>query len=378
MASEQCKIKTRLDPSGELFVELSGAWVKDSIIPDTRVVTDAFEERRDIKRLSFFSTEITCWDSVFLTFLLKLYKACHEKGIECDTRGLPEGVVKLIHLALAVAEAKQNSHAPENKTVLFRIGDRVLANLANAQKQLYFLGETCLSFFRFVAGRAQYRRSDIGLFIEECGPRALPIVTLISVLVGLILAFVGAVQLTMFGAQIYIANLVGLGMAREMGALMTAVIMAGRTGAAFAAQLGSMKVNEEIDALKTMGISPLDFLVLPRIIALVFMMPLLCLYADFMGIIGGMLVGVGMLDLSLTEYYTQTKAALALRDFNVGLFKSVVFGILVAIAGCMRGMDSERSSAAVGNAATNAVVTSIVWIIVADAILTVIYNAFGV
>ncbi|MCI0653451.1 MAG: ABC transporter permease, partial [Methylococcaceae bacterium] len=274
--------------------------------------------------------------------------------------------------------AKQIPHESRNRTALYSIGERLLANRANAQKQLYFLGETCLSLSRFFTGRARYRSSDIWLFIEECGPRALPIVTLISVLVGLILAFVGSVQLTMFGAQIYIANLVGLGMAREMGALMTAVIMAGRTGAAFAAQLGSMKVNEEIDALKTMGISPVDFLVLPRIIALVLMMPLLCLYADFMGILGGMLVGVGLLDLSLTEYYTQTEAALAMRDFNVGLFKSAVYGILVAIAGCMRGMDSGRSSAAVGEAATNAVVTGIIWIIVSDAILTVIYNAFGV
>ncbi|MGH8549461.1 MAG: MlaE family ABC transporter permease [Methylococcales bacterium] len=378
MAADDCRLELDLAPSGDLVVHLSGAWVKANDIPDSGAISNAFEKNPGIKRLCFVATQIVRWDSVFLTFLIKLYKVCHEKGIEWDSHGLPEGVLKLIHLAFAVAEAKQVPHEARNKTALHRIGERLLSNHANAQKQLYFLGEICLSFARFFAGKARYRRSDIGLFMEECGPRALPIVTLISVLVGLILAFVGAVQLNLFGAQIYIANLVGLGMAREMGALMTAVIMAGRTGAAFAAQLGSMKVNEEIDALKTMGISPLDFLVLPRIIALVLMMPLLCLYADFMGILGGGLVGVGLLDLSLTEYYTQTDAALAMRDFNVGLFKSAVFGILVAIAGCMRGMDSGRSSAAVGEAATNAVVTSIIWIIVADAILTVIYNAFGV
>ncbi|MCI0733941.1 MAG: ABC transporter permease [Methylococcaceae bacterium] len=378
MATDDPKLEVDLDPSGGLLVHLRGVWVKDQVIPDIRDITNAFQKNHDVQRLSFDSEEIARWDSVLLTFLVKLCRVCNEKGIECDTRGLPDGVLKLIHLAFAVAEAKQIPHESRNRTALYRIGERLLANRANAQKQLYFLGETCLSLSRFFTGRARYRSSDIWLFIEECGPRALPIVTLISVLVGLILAFVGSVQLTMFGAQIYIANLVGLGMAREMGALMTAVIMAGRTGAAFAAQLGSMKVNEEIDALKTMGISPVDFLVLPRIIALVLMMPLLCLYADFMGILGGMLVGVGLLDLSLTEYYTQTEAALAMRDFNVGLFKSAVYGILVAIAGCMRGMDSGRSSAAVGEAATNAVVTGIIWIIVSDAILTVIYNAFGV
>ncbi len=378
MRNNDCKLEINLVGPDGLTVFVKGAWVKEAMIPDTNVIADGIDNNPWINRLSFIATDLTRWDSIFLTFLIKVSRICTERSIECDFNGLPDGVVALIQLALAVPEAKQITQAAQNKSAFHRFGERLLSNRANAEKQLHFLGEVCLSFARFFTGRAKYRRSDIGLFIEECGPRALPIVTLISVLVGLILAFVGAVQLSMLGAQIYIANLVGLGMAREMGAMMTGVIMAGRTGAAFAAQLGAMKVNEEIDALKTMGISPLDFLVLPRIIALVLMMPLLCLYADFMGIIGGMLVGVGMLDLSLTEYFTQTKAALAMRDFNVGLFKCAVFGILVAIAGCMRGMDSGRSSSAVGEAATNAVVTSIIWIVVSDAILTVIYNAFGV
>ena len=156
-----------------------------------------------------------------------------------------------------------------------------------------FLGETSLAFIRLFTGKARFRRVDLVLFIQECGAQALPIVSLISVLVGLILAFVGAVQLRLFGAQIYVADLVGIGMTREMGAMMSAIIMAGRTGAAYAAQLGTMQVNEEIDALETLGLSPVEFLVLPRTLALILMMPLLCLYADFMGILGGGFIGVG-------------------------------------------------------------------------------------
>ena len=214
--------------------------------------------------------------------------------------------------------------------------------------------------------------------IQECGAQALPIVTLISFLVGLILAFVGAVQLKQFGAQIYVANLVGLGMAREMGAMMTAIIMAGRTGAAFAAQLGTMRVNQEIDALTTLGIAPMQYLVLPRMLALMLMMPLLCLYADLVGIVGGAVVGITMLDLGIVEYFNQTQQALSVTDFVLGLIKSVVFGVLVAIAGCLRGMQCGNSSAAVGNAATSAVVTGIVFIVVSDSILTVLYDVLGV
>ncbi len=187
----------------------------------------------------------------------------------------------------------------------------------------------------------------------------------------------GAVQLRQFGAQIYVADLVGLATVREMGAMMAAIIMAGRTGAAFAAQLGTMTVNEEIDALKTLGISPMEFLVLPRMLALIVMMPLLCLYADLVGMIGGLIVGVGMLDITFVEYFNQTVEAVGLNDIAMGVIKSAVFGVLVALSGCMRGMQSGRSASAVGVAATSAVVTAIVLIIVTDAVFAVVTNIIG-
>jgi phospholipid/cholesterol/gamma-HCH transport system permease protein len=198
------------------------------------------------------------------------------------------------------------------------------------------------------------------------------------VLVGLILAFVGAVQLSLFGAQIYIANLVSLGMTREMGGLMTAIIMSGRTGAAYAAQLGTMRVNEEIDALKTMNLQPMAFLVLPRMLALIVIMPLLCLYADLMGIVGGALVSINIFDVSVAEYVDRTIHAVKMKDFVIGFVKCAVFGVLIALSGCMRGMQCGRSASAVGDAATSAVVTSIVFIVVADSIMTIICNRLGI
>ena len=195
---------------------------------------------------------------------------------------------------------------------------------------------------------------------------------------GLILAFIGALQLAMFGAQVYVANLVGIAMVREMGAMMAAIIMAGRTGAAFSAQLGTMQVNEEIDAFKTLGIDPVEFLVLPRLLALTLMMPLLCIYADLLGIVGGMLVGIGLFDISPTQYIEQTASAVTLTDVGVGIVKSVVFGLLIALAGCMKGIQCGRSASAVGEATTSAVVTAIVAIVVSDAVMTLIANALGV
>jgi phospholipid/cholesterol/gamma-HCH transport system permease protein len=193
-----------------------------------------------------------------------------------------------------------------------------------------------------------------------------------------ILAFLGSVQLLQFGAQIYVAPLVAIGMARDMAAMMVGIILAGRTGAAFAAQLGTMQVNEEIDALSTFGFAPMDFLVLPRVLALVLMTPLLCLYADLMGILGGALVGVMFLDLPSVTYFQATQEGVRLVDFTGGLIKAAVYGIVVAVAGCLKGIQCGRSSAAVGQATTSAVVTSIIFIVVSMAILTVIYNALGI
>ncbi len=373
-----CTVDLSRADDDTLMIRLAGAWIIKNRPPNAEAVTERLDSESGIRRVCFDTNALTAWDSRLLTFLIKIHDYSDAHEIEVDPQCLPEGVRGLLELAQSVPERKGAHRKGAHESMLSRIGNRSLALGREIEENFSFMGEACLSFGRFFVGKARYRRSDLLLMIQECGPAALPIITLISVLVGLILAFVGAVQLQMFGAQIYVANLVGLGMTREMGAMMAAIIMAGRTGAAFAAQLGSMQVNEEIDAFKTMGIPPMDFLVLPRMLALILMMPMLSLYADLMGILGGLLVGVGMLDITLLEYYHQTEAAIGMNDVLGGLFKSVVFGVLVALAGCLRGMQCGRSSSAVGDAATMAVVTGIVWIIVSDSILTLIYNALGI
>jgi phospholipid/cholesterol/gamma-HCH transport system permease protein len=284
----------------------------------------------------------------------------------------------LLKLARAVPERAGARRTAQRNTLLAEIGKSVLSGFTDARALIAFIGETIAAGIALVRGRARFRWVDAFLCIQETGPGALAIVTLISLLVGLIMAFVGAVQLVMFGAQIYIADLVALGTVREMGALMTAIIISGRTGAAYAAQLGTMNVNSEIDALKTMGISPMEFLVLPRMLALVLMMPLLSLYANLMGILGGALVTVGAFDVSLVQYYNGIQRSVHLADFAIGLTKSLVFAVLIATAGCMRGMQCGRSASAVGDAATAAVVNSIVYIVVADSVITLICNRIGI
>jgi phospholipid/cholesterol/gamma-HCH transport system permease protein len=347
-------------------------------LPAITGVTQQLETAPQVRRLSFETQELQAWDSVLLTFLLKLDALCAQKNVALDRAGLPLGAQGLLRLATAVAERTGARREAVREPLLARIGKAAVAAQQEAGELLSFIGQATLAFGALLRGRARYQRADLLLIIQECGAQALPIVSLISLLVGLILAFIGAVQLKQFGAQIYIADLVGIGMARQMGAMMTGIIMAGRTGAAFAAQLGTMTVNEEIDALTTTGLPPMEFLVLPRMLALMLMMPLLALYADLMGILGGAIVGVGLMDLGAVTYYQETRHALHLTDFAVGLVYAAVFGVLVAIAGCLRGMQCGRSASAVGDAATSAVVTAIVMIIVSDAILTVMLNTLGI
>ena len=362
---------------GQSLIFLSGHWVIDGSVPSVDAMIELIGQQ-PTREIGFECSALLQWDSRLLIYLLKIRQYCQANTIDLVTERLPDGVCNLLRLADAVPEQGDINLLNQGESLLAKIGLQAMVVKAELDTVFDFIGELCLSFARLLRGRAHYRHSDVWLMVDNNGPQALPLVTLISLLVGLVLAFVGAVQLEMFGAQIYVANLVALGMTREMGAMMAAIIMAGRTGAAFAAQLGSMQANEEIDALRTTGLSPIDFLVMPRMVALVLMMPLLALYSNLMGIIGGAMVGVMMLDIAPFEYYHQTAASVSMTDLLGGLFKSVIFGVLVATAGCMRGIHCGRSSTDVGNAATAAVVTGIVWIVISDAILTVLYDALGI
>jgi phospholipid/cholesterol/gamma-HCH transport system permease protein len=240
------------------------------------------------------------------------------------------------------------------------------------------MGDSVLAFLRLLRGRAQFRWSDTLLVMQQCGPEALGIVALINFLIGLILAFVGATELARFGASIYTADLVAVAAVREMGCIMTGIILCGRTGAAFAAQLGTMKVNQEIEAFQTFSISPVEFLVLPRMLALILMMPLLCIFADLIAIAGGFLVSTLMLHVSPVLYLARTVESISLAGFLLGVFKGGFFGVLVALTGCLRGMQCGTNAAAVGQATTSAVVTGITWIIASDGLFAVICSALHI
>jgi phospholipid/cholesterol/gamma-HCH transport system permease protein len=374
-ASEQRKataagLSVTAPAADRLLVKLTGEWKITESLPSASEVEKRLESAKGIRRVSFDTKDLGGWDSGLLTFLIKLFEACAKAKIEVVKDGLPEGVGKLINLATAVPERKGAKMEAKKEAFLSMVGEKTVAFYRSFFEMLEFLGEASVAFARLLRGKAAFRRSDLWLLLQECGGQALPIVSLITLLVGLILAFVGAIQLKLFGAQVYVADIVAIAMVRVMGAIMAGIIMAGRTGAAFAAQIGTMQVNEEIDALETMGISPVEFLVLPRMIALIIMMPLLCLYADLMGILGGFIVGVGMLDIGPMEYLIRTQETLTLTTLWIGLFHSAVFGVLVALSGCLRGIQCGRSASDVGYAATSAVVTSIVSIILATAIIT--------
>jgi len=364
-------------PDGTLRLALAGDWRLGRGIPEPGRVLGEVEQGPPPRKVIFDTRALAGWDSGLLTFLRALLSRFAQLGVEVDERGLPDGVRRLLALAAAVP-ARMDVRAESRMPFLARVGDVALAAWRAGGETLAFVGDAFLSVVRLVAGKARFRGSDLLLVVQDCGARALPIVSLVNLLVGLILAFVGAIQLRAFGAQIYVADLVGIGTVREIAAIITGVIMTGRTGASFAAELGTMQVNEEIDALRTLGIPPMDFLVLPRLLGLTLMMPLLCLYADVMGILGGLIVAVTMLDIGATQYYLETRRVIHLGDLSLGLFMGGVFGVLIAVTGCMRGLGSSRSASGVGQATTSAVVTGIVSIVVATALITVVAYALGI
>lgn len=330
-----------------------------------------------VKRVEFVDDGIENWDSSLLLIIYDVIKQANKRGINYDASGLAENLQELIKLAFAV-DRKPSHGSIEPVSFLEKIGKNTIDILHKTGNILSFLGSVCGAVGRFFAGKSLMRASDFGDVLNECGPKALGIVSLISFLVGLILAFVGAIQLKTFGAQIYVASLVTIGMCRIMGAIMVGIIMAGRTGSAYAATIGTMQVNEELDALQTMGLSSTDFLVLPRILALVLAMPILTMLADFMGMIGGAAVGVFMLDIPYQEYWNYSLKAFNLTNFLVGIFHGFCFGIIIAVCGCYQGIKCGRNADSVGLATTQSVVSAVVAMIVATGIITVICQELGI
>ena len=309
--------------------------------------------------------------------LFGLAKQIQAAGLTLDLSRLPKNIRDMLTLALKV-ENRPPKDAVSQSGLLERIGKKSFIIYEQVKSALRFMHETNLSLLRFFSGRAIWRRKDFWFIFGDCSYKAVGIIALVSFLVGLILAFVGALQLRTFGAGIYVASMVALGMTRIMAAIMVGIIMAGRTGSSYAATLGTMQVNEEIDALKTLGIKISDYLVTPRLVSLVVTIPFLTLLADALGILGGAVVGVSFLDLSSSSYFDYSIKALSLKNILVGLMHSVVYGIIISLCGCYEGLNAGRDADSVGKATTGAVVTALVWMIVATGVLTVVLEEMGI
>jgi phospholipid/cholesterol/gamma-HCH transport system permease protein len=364
---------TRVDGS-VLGVRLLGAW---RLAEDLPPVADVERElsRQPAATVRVDASGVGEWDSGLVVFLFGLLESCRARGVAVEHPALPGTLERM--LALVQASALPEKPQAPHRGWLERLGRRALGWREKGRAASLFLGETTIGLARFLIGRARFRGQDLGLLLEGAGPSALPIVALVNFLVGIILAFVGITQLRRFGAEYYVADIVGIAVVRDMAALITAIVLAGRSGAAYAAQLATMKVTQEVDALSTLGISPVEFLVVPRLVALTVMMPFLVLFADLMGVLGGAAVGTTMMNHPLSGYLRQTAQSVTTGDIVGGLVKAATYGALVALTGTARGLAAERSSEQVGVAATQAVVTGIVAVIAACGIYQYVFFLFG-
>ena len=369
-ASLNALVSARTD-GDVLEVTLAGTWQ----ITDERPSWTGLLGAQNPARVRLRVDDAVKWDSSLLLFLFEAQQWCRQTGAFCEVDALPEKIGTLL-LQLSASHA---TSVPFDRSESFftTVGSATQEILGKVRAIFQFVGECVLGAQRLARNPKKFRWRDCLSEMQQCGAMALPIVSLVSLLVGVTLAYTGSVVLRQYGGDIYIADLIGLSMVREMGAMMTAVVLAGRTGAAFAATLGNMKANEEIDALEALGIPAVQFLVLPRLIALGVMMPLLALYANALGIIGGLSVAYGLLGIPPAAFWAEMLTIVDLSDLSTGVIKAVTFGLIVGLSGCLRGLQAERSAGGVGRAATSAVVTAILLIIIADAIYAVLFNALG-
>lgn len=348
-------------------MRLSGDWRGQATLP-ARPEAAVASLRIDGSAISHFDSQLAA----------ALWALGKRSGVALDTSQLPAGLRGILALA-ASSPGTAGSTTPRSRRSrwLTEIGLHWLARLTRTRTTLSFVGEVLQALFRAMRGGSAMRGEDLAHQLHATGPASLPIVSLVSFLVGLIIAYMGAAQLQRLGAESFMADLVTIGVVREIAALMTGIILSGRVGAAFAAQLGSMQANEEVDALRAMGLNPVEHLVLPRVLAMALMAPLLTTYAAVVGMGAGLLVAVGIYQVEMLDYLYRSSQALTLAHAGIGLLKGTVYAILVALAGCRQGLNAGRSAQAVGDATTMAVVQAIVWIVVAASALTIMFQRLG-
>ena len=372
--------QVELKETGDILViRLMGKWVLDKAAPSFNEFIERGDIRPDVSGLMLETKNLEDWDSSLLVFLNQAKEWSDGRKMEFNCDCLPHGLGRLMLQTQSAVDSRVEIVEPKGQpNFAEEVGNYTISHWCDLREFSDFLGEIIVSFFRLFTGASRMRWVDCFRSMQDTGPMALPIVGLISFLIGVTLAFQAADLLKDYGSEYFTPAFVGLAMVREMGPIMTGIVLAGRTGAAFASTIGSMKVAEEIDALRTFAVSPIDYLVLPRVIGLSIMTPLMVIYANSLGVIGGMMVAKLTLNMPVETYIQETFLNISLMDICSGLIKSSVFGMIIAYSGCLRGMNCESSSTGVGRATTSAVVTSLLLIIISNSIFAVLYSIYEI
>jgi phospholipid/cholesterol/gamma-HCH transport system permease protein len=370
IAQLEIKADTASVPNS-VHVRCAGVWTVQGIAPVEQRLANLLSS--DTGKCVIDVSAVSALDTAGAWLLHRTIRALEQRGTTVQINGLKPEFNTL--LQLIAARAGTTGHvAPVKANLLESIGQRAWHSLHDLSGMLAFIGESAIVFLHSLIQPRRIRWRPILHNLQTAGFEALPIVGLLSFLMGVVIAYQGADQLQRFGANIFIADLVGLSMLRELSPLMTAIIVAGRSGSAYAAQIGTMKISEEIDALRTIGIGPQELLVQPKIIALVIALPLLIVYADVAGVLGGMLMANSMLDISFSVFLDRLEDALSLSSFLTGIIKAPVFAVIIALVGCYQGFQVSGGADSVGRQTTVSVVQSIFLVIVADALFSVIFN----
>ena len=360
-----------------LALAFRGPWLTRRVAEAERALSRL---KPDARRAELDLSGLTALDTAGAWLIHRTRQGLQAAGIEVALEGASEDQRRL--LETVAAHDQGLPPAPKGGGPLIRFVDRVGRGvfwlLGNGKELVAFLGHTIIVLGRSLAAPWRIRWKAVASHMETSGVNALPIVGLISFLIGIVLAYQGAEQLARFGAQIFTVNIVGVGVLREMAILLTAIIVAGRSGSAYTAQIGAMQVNEEVDALKTLGLDPMEVLVMPRVIALSIVLPLLAFYADMMGVLGGAVMASATLDISISQFVLQLRDAVDGWDLFVGLVKAPVFAFIIATVGCFEGFRVTRSAESVGHATTRSVVEGVFLVIVLDAMLSIFFQIVGI
>lgn len=358
--------------AGGTVLSIGGTWQLTEPFPH---VEEVMPKELDKDEINVVSKDLAEWDSSLPLFLLRVRTWCNGRRVKMNMADLPDAVKRLLEI-ISQSEEQGGATKTRQSSSLSpaRIFNKVISKLKNS---VQFVGECVIGMMEIPAKPRHFHWKTFFAQMIEAGPKALPIVGLLSFLVGLTFGYETSIQLRRFGLQFYMVNAAGTSIFRQIGPVIAAILLAGRTGAAFAAHIANMKLGNEIAALEMIGVSPVTFLVLPRLAALFFMLPLITLYSDFFGILGPLVIAVFKLNIPVDGFLIQLSNAISLSDFLIGVIKSFVFALLIGFAGTWHGLESERSSAGLGRSVTAAVVTGIAAVLTADALFSPVLEHLG-